>query len=30
MMADSIRRALAARGYTLKTVHRDLDRGMTA
>jgi len=30
MMADSIRRALAARGYTLKTVHRDLDREMTA
>ncbi len=30
MMADSIRRALASRGYTVKTVHRDLDREMTA
>ena len=30
MMADSVRRALASRGYTVKTVHRDLDRGTTA
>jgi UPF0042 nucleotide-binding protein len=30
MMADSVRRALASRGYTVKTVHRDLDREMTA
>jgi hypothetical protein len=30
MMADSIRRALAGRGYTVKAVHRDLDREMTA
>ena len=30
MMADSIGRALAARGYTVKSVHRDLDREMTA
>jgi UPF0042 nucleotide-binding protein len=30
MMADSIARALAARGYTVKTVHRDLDRESTA
>ena len=30
MMANSVRRALASRGYTVKTVHRDLDREMTA
>jgi len=30
MMAEVIRRALAARGYTVKTVHRDLDKEMTA
>lgn len=30
MMADSVRRALASRGYTVKTVHRDLERGTTA
>jgi len=30
MMAEAIRRALAARGYAVKTVHRDLDREMTA
>ena len=30
MMAESLRRALASRGYTVKTVHRDLDREMTA
>jgi UPF0042 nucleotide-binding protein len=29
MMADSIRRALAARGYTVKAVHRDLEREVT-
>jgi UPF0042 nucleotide-binding protein len=30
MMAESVRRALASRGYTVKTLHRDLDREMTA
>lgn len=29
MMADSIRHALAARGYTVKAVHRDLEREIT-
>jgi RNase adapter protein RapZ len=29
MMADSIGRALAARGYTVKSVHRDLEREVT-
>ena len=29
MMADSVRRALAARGYTVKSVHRDLEREVT-
>jgi hypothetical protein len=29
MMADSMRGALAARGYTAKSVHRDLDREVT-
>jgi UPF0042 nucleotide-binding protein len=29
MMADSVRRALAARGYTVKAVHRDLEREVT-
>ena len=30
MMAEVISRALAARGYAVKTVHRDLDKEMTA
>jgi UPF0042 nucleotide-binding protein len=30
MMADVIRRSLAKRGYTVKAVHRDLEREMTA
>jgi RNase adapter protein RapZ len=29
MMADSVRTALAARGYTVKSVHRDLEREVT-
>ena len=29
MMADSIARALSARGYTVKSVHRDLEREVT-
>jgi len=29
MMADSIARALAGRGYTVKSVHRDLEREVT-
>jgi RNase adapter protein RapZ len=29
MMAEAIRRALALRGYTVKVVHRDLDRQIT-
>jgi UPF0042 nucleotide-binding protein len=29
MMVDSIRHALAARGYTVKAVHRDLEREVT-
>jgi UPF0042 nucleotide-binding protein len=29
MMADSVSRSLAARGYTVKAVHRDLDREVT-
>lgn len=29
MMADSVSRALAARGYTVKSVHRDLEREIT-
>jgi UPF0042 nucleotide-binding protein len=29
MMADSVRRALAARGYTVKSMHRDLEREVT-
>jgi RNase adapter protein RapZ len=29
MMVDSVRRALAARGYTVKAVHRDLEREVT-
>jgi UPF0042 nucleotide-binding protein len=29
MMADSVARALAARGYTVKAVHRDLEREVT-
>jgi UPF0042 nucleotide-binding protein len=29
MMADSVSRALAARGYTVKSVHRDLEREVT-
>jgi UPF0042 nucleotide-binding protein len=30
MMADSISRAIASRGYTVKSVHRDLERELTA
>ena len=26
MMAEAVRRALAERGYTVKVVHRDLDK----
>ena len=29
MMADSVSRAIAARGYTVKSVHRDLERELT-
>jgi UPF0042 nucleotide-binding protein len=29
MMADSVARALGARGYTVKSVHRDLEREIT-